>query len=666
MEKKKLKLYEMKEAKKTGLCLDWLHNRCVYPGEECRFLHQLPPRVKRKERAKARVSAARKPRVQISGAFAPSNPVVSLDNQTTSTSICEEMSTGSSFPECSTDTLEEFVEVPVVELVGSVNPLRDNELAKPQVHMPTDYVPTTLEPPVLSLNADAREYAPTFAPTYAPSKAGSFHSAPTYAPSNAGSFHSAEDLYNAMSTSHTPAPSVQGSVHGEPTYYTPALASVPTLPNLQYQTYIPHPHTVAMQNLNAQLAAQVNAFKASQEQVHQYKAELTKMQRETEIMMRHHEKAMKQLAFERSQQQALYEQQLGELRKQTVRALDTAKVQEHRAMEHAARVKELESREMEVVTQPAVEVVPTQPAMEVVTQRAVVVQEQSTPAHVVFEEVVMPKDTTTFFCSTPITSLVPAMEVAEIAAAPKSTPAKAFSEREPEKAAAKVLTEPERRMRKRRGRRTQVQATPAQNQVVAEEPVAKPSETPVMPAKTAQVTPEPCVVIAEAEPVKPAPKPVKVTPAPVAQSSASKWSAMRKSAPVQTRAAPPLKMVACKPCVAKKRCIFEIYDKDAIRKAGICRKYLMGLCKSEDCACWKIGCRCPEGRAHHAYKQQAFINCEFYHELPKVKRTKQLSSEERKYRERKLGVKKTRKTKRDRFNRANRRSIEEIKRRAQF
>lgn len=124
------------------------------------------------------------------------------------------------------------------------------------------------------------------------------------------------------------------------------------------------------------------------------------------------------------------------------------------------------------------------------------------------------------------------------------------------------------------------------------------------------------------------------------------------------------------------RCIKDVFDWNAAQKEGICYYYFMGLCKSTTCGCDQSGCtyshpctcltsdtrKCTR----HTWGREYGHNCTYKHKKPTVRRTpkaKQLSKEELKYRERQSGVKKTRMSKRDRLNRANRLSLEEAKRR---
>lgn len=726
LKKDSLKMYEMGKAKKMGLCLDWLNNRCIYAPEECRFAHELPPmksdeivfkireqnRIaalpqwrQRKLRYQQRRAKALKPKATKTLRLA-STPAVgginwaermkdrtpapstvegySMETQT-ATSIGGDMSMSGSrsdIPEtenASEPWAEEYgkvdtTEVPVVHTAPAATPAKAPE---PVLPTPTAYEPAPIvtnfesvrpsmlvEPQMLSLNAHAPEYSPL--PPVA------------YAQSNSGSLVS-EEPYTSMSTSqrsYTPAPSYHGSVSGEPlVYHAPPVAppAPMTVPPMPMPAYAPvqyvHPNTIAaiQQQMSKELTAQVSSYKASQDKVLlHYKAELAKVQQETSLMTSMHQKAMQQVAYE----QALrlkYQRELAELRKQKDEALMSANRREQQALETASRLeKELESRKNE--------------------EKAL---QQQAVSYLPQEEIVQPEDINTFFTTpAPVTSLVePVPESAsKVAETVKPAPAKPLSERKPKTTEAEVtleeraqeaaVVEQPARVRTRRTRRKRAAIEP----VVVETPAVPVEVAPEAPAVSVGVVPQaPDVQGPESSPdpfdefmnsgepdlpMVTQPAPQKAAPTPKKSwvlNVSSNAQPVQKAQPVQEAQTAPAPKKTVKPAGGF-RCIFEIFDYDAARKEGICIRYLQGRCKSLNCYC-TTGCPKAYGRASVSWKQ-GLSNCRHEHRLPKTKVSKKVSRAEQKYNERKAGGKKLRMTKRAKFDRQNKLSLEAARKRA--
>lgn len=613
--------------------------------------------------------------------------------------VVEEMTTNPS----NESPAEPVMNSPSAPVVPPVAPEPNSaSLPTPQTYAPQDYEPApvqtnffdsrnTLNPQLLALNANAPEYNPSVAHEY-PGSASYSHS---------GSLAS-EDLYTVMSTSHTPAPKRPQLYYAPPVSMPMYIAQ----PGYTMQTSAPvHSHAAAyamVQEKNAQLTAEVRAYKASQDQIHsEYQMELTKYQNETAVLARSHDRAMKEMASEQKKLRLQYERQLAALRKKAEEAAAAAK-QKQEALEKEMLERAKEQAVKRVSIQTKADVIPN-------------------------EEVVLPADENTYFTAGPLTSLVETTQ-------PASTP---LIERQPTPYQAQSAeVAPAKKplgQRKRRVRRRKVVAEVPVEAAAVEKPVAEVEATPVAQVQMIEpeVVAEPLVPIQEATlspettpealnvhvpmletPVQTpiAPSAVPTSIAPPAVSSVAPPAVCSVAPPaVQAPVAPPLMQAPIapragawgkthtqlkaklpakapqslvKPAVkvvkqAGNRCIRDVFDWKAAQKEGICWYYFMGLCKSTACDCDKSGCslslpctcfiKDAPKCTRHTWGREYGHNCAYKHKKPTVSRTttktKQLSKEERKYRERQSGVKKTRMSKRDRLNRANRLSLEEAKRR---
>lgn len=688
--KKALKFYDMERGRNLGLCMDWVHNRCVYHPSECKYTHAMPPAKSEAELRKMKwrkgQSAVNNPRtnkkkLKVETSLfgkkcvrtkALNRPVKSSRAQRVTSSraqedkpILSDMSTsgsktGSDLPEVPPPTEE-------ITWDNDANePKNDDEapvvgtVLETKIYAPADFDPVHVAPPAVSMAEPGK------APEFEVEAPMDFEPAPpvfqapvrdrhailepqllalnAHAPSYSGSIMS-EDQYQPMSTFHTPAQSTYKDVE----YHQPTPMVQPT--SYQMVQYV-HPSALAaLQEKNAQLTAQVNAHRAAQEKIHgEYQTELGKVQRETALLARLHERSIKRFEEEKSQLRHHYELHIAALCQQ---------LEEARA-ENASR------------------------CMENHRLKAQATQVQA-PAQVPEEEIVQPVEENTLFHSAPCDGVVPVTTAAdeEPRALPPADEPKV--EQEPAEQPT-VVVEPTKvvvpKVVEQLADEAAVVVEPADQPTVVDEPAEvptvaeKPAEEPQVhktspaPAETEK---QPTLAVKEPTPVALNPKKdrtldpwlvaeaakdncwtnrTNLKPRRRSSEAAIAWIPTNTSKPASTRTTTTVKSCASSTTSSQtKRCIFKVYDMDVGRKEGVCYHWLCGLCKCEDCAS-HTGC-------------QLGHNCGYHHKMPSVKKQKAVAREELKYRQRQSGVKKTRMSKRERFNRNNRLSLADLKRQKQ-
>lgn len=112
-----------------------------------------------------------------------------------------------------------------------------------------------------------------------------------------------------------------------------------------YQTvpYVRQDAVIAIQEMNAQLAAEVEALKKSEEQTRlMYSTELAKFKQERALETVIHGRALQKAEAELMRMRLDYERQLEELREENRKTLKAAEDSEQRALKSEARLKELE------------------------------------------------------------------------------------------------------------------------------------------------------------------------------------------------------------------------------------------------------------------------------------------------------------------------------------